>query len=60
MTAINSYMKRYIVEKVHQGQYKIVDTSLNQAIAWVEKKAPADRACAEINKNYETTITKKS
>ena len=53
-------MKRYIVEKVSQGQYKIVDTSLNQAIAWVEKKAPADRACAEINKNYETTVTKKS
>jgi hypothetical protein len=51
-------MKRYIVEKVRQGQYKIVDTSLKQAIAWVEKKAPADRACAEINKNYESNLTK--
>jgi len=51
-------MNRYIVEKVSQGQYKIIDTSLQQAIAWIAKKAPADRACAEINKNYETNITK--
>jgi len=58
--AINRYMKRYIVEKVSQGQYKIVDTSLKQAIAWIAKKAPADRACAEINKNYEANLTKSS
>lgn len=53
-------MKRYIVEKVSQGQYKIVDTTLNAAIAWIEKKAPADRACRDINKNYEATVTKNS
>ena len=53
-------MKRYIVEKVSQGQYKIVDTSLNAAIAWIEKKAPADRACRDINSNYENSLTKNS
>jgi hypothetical protein len=50
-------MKRYKVEKVSQGQYKIVDTSLKAAIAWIEKKAPADRACKEINLAYESRIT---
>ena len=53
-------MNRYIVEKVSQGQYKIVDTSLKQAIARIAKKAPADRACAEINRNYQNNLTESS
>ena len=46
-------MKRFKVEKAPQGGYCIVDTTHGLPIAFLEKKAPADRACKEINTNHE-------
>ena len=52
-------MKRFIVEKSPNGGYQIVDTVLSLPISFISKKAPADKACREINSNHEK-LTKTS
>lgn len=49
-------MKRFKVEKAPQGGYQIVDTTHGLPIAFLPKKAPADRACQEINNNHEKAV----
>jgi len=46
-------MKRFKVEKAPQGGYQITDTTHGLAISFIQKRAPADRACREINTNHE-------
>jgi hypothetical protein len=52
-------MKRYKVQRAENSQYKIIDTTLNVPIAWIDKKAIADRACKHFNQTYESSLTKK-